>query len=364
MKRIPVLRIFFYLLFIPLLLTSCDLTANEVSNSQIWIDVPLNETSFEPGQSVNIEGHAASAGQDYQVEIWINGDHLENLDLVPLKGNLSYFTFNYLPPGSGDYIIQAVLVGSTSENLPSDTTRISVGGNVEETAEMTPSLTITMTPEASMTESLSETPTQTPEISVKFWADPLPVQAGGCTTIYWEAENVSMVVFGDVEQPLSGSYQVCEICEPENYRLLVTYSDGHEETIWLEITITGSCATSTPMPTITLTPTPVDTTAPPAPSPSVPTNGLSLSCRSTQSLTWVPVSDPSGIAEYQVEVQRSSDNSTWSNDSGSPINGILDKTTPVSTECGWYYRWRVRAVDGAGNASDWSPWFYFSITLA
>ncbi len=121
--------------------------------------------------------------------------------------------------------------------------------------------------------------------------------------------------------------------------------------------------TATPTSTPTLTPTPGDTTPPAAPTPYVPANGLSLSCRATQSLTWLPVSDPSGIAEYRVNLQRSADNANWSNATGSPFTGIADKTIIISTECGWYYRWQVSAVDGAGNQSAWSSWSYFSITL-
>jgi hypothetical protein len=90
---------------------------------------------------------------------------------------------------------------------------------------------------------------------------------------------------------------------------------------------------------------------------------LLLSCRSSQSLAWQPVSDPSGIAEYRVEIQRSPDNINWSDTSESPITGLVDKTTSVSVDCGWYYRWRVRAVDGAGNQGEWSSWSYFTIIL-
>ena len=221
-KKRSILKILILFFVTTLLLSSCSLTGNEASNSQIWIDVPLSGIKFEPGQSVNIEGHAAAAGEDHQVEIWVNGILVKNLDLSILQENLSYFTYSYLPPGSGDYIIQAVLVGSASDTLPSDIARISVGGDVEEPVELVPSPTITITPEVSVTPTLSETPTQTPEISVKFWADPLPVQAGGCTTIYWEAEKVSKLVFGGAEQPLNGSYQVCDICQPQKYRMIVT----------------------------------------------------------------------------------------------------------------------------------------------
>jgi hypothetical protein len=32
-------------------------------------------------------------------------------------------------------------------------------------------------------------------------------------------------------------------------------------------------------------------------------------------------------------------------------------------ECGFFYRWSVRARDGAGNLSAWSPWSQFSVVL-
>ena len=363
MMKISKQKILLIAIFFIFFLSSCSLTESETSDNQIWIDVPLNGINFEPGQSVNIEGHAANAGEGLQVTVWVNAVEIGNPELSPTKGNLSYFTYSYLPPGPGDYIIQVVLVGGAGENLPSDSARITVGGDVEDTVKKTPSPTTTMTTEVTLTPSISETPTQQPESTVRFWAEPLPVQAGGCTTIFWEAENVSKVIFGGVEQPFNGSYQVCDLCEPQNYRMIVTYPDNREETFWVEITITGSCAAPSPTVTVTTTPIPEDTTPPPAPTPSVPSGGLSLTCRASQTLTWIPVSDPSGIAEYQVEIQRSSDNNNWSSASFSPINGILDKTTSIATECGWYYRWRVRAVDGAGNAGDWSPWSYFSITL-
>jgi hypothetical protein len=95
----------------------------------------------------------------------------------------------------------------------------------------------------------------------------------------------------------------------------------------------------------------------------VPADGLSIACKASQSLVWLPVDDPSGIAEYQVEVQRHSGDNNWQAAPGGQIS-VMDKTTNVPVECGWYYRWRVRAVDGAGNASSWSGWSQFSITLS
>jgi hypothetical protein len=119
-----------------------------------------------------------------------------------------------------------------------------------------------------------------------------------------------------------------------------------------------------PLPTETPTaPPPVaDTTAPPVPSPVSPTGGTTLACSSSALLNWSAVNDPSGISGYSVEIQRSSDQISWSSAPGSPVNTVDDKAS-IQVECGWYYRWRVRARDGAGNSSAWSNWATFSVTL-
>jgi hypothetical protein len=119
-----------------------------------------------------------------------------------------------------------------------------------------------------------------------------------------------------------------------------------------------------PLPTDTPTSPPpaADTTSPPVPSPISPTGGTTLACSSSALLNWSAVNDPSGISGYTVEVQRSPDQVNWSGNPGSPATVADDKTT-IQVDCGWYYRWRVRATDGAGNSSGWSNWAAFAVTL-
>jgi hypothetical protein len=164
-------------------------------------------------------------------------------------------------------------------------------------------------------------------------------------------ENVRQVIFGGIAQPFDGAYKDC-LCAGERYTLTVVHTDGSEEKFPVDISVTGAC----------ITPTPVDTTPPPAPVPAVPANGLSIGCTASQALVWLPVTDDSGIARYDVEVQRSMDNAKWNPAPGSPVI-VTDKTTNFPVECGWIYRWRVRAVDGRGNISPWSDWSLFSIPL-
>jgi hypothetical protein len=186
---------------------------------------------------------------------------------------------------------------------------------------------------------------------VQFWADPEVIQAGTCTNLYWHVENASKVVFGGLDQPMDGSYRDC-LCEGTSYSLTVTDLDGMEQKYRVAITVSGSCITPE-----------ADTTGPPAPTPAVPANGLTLGCAGSQNLVWLPVDDPSGIDEYQLQVQRHSGDGVWQEVSGSIFSGITDKQRSIPVECGWTYRWRVRAVDGAGNIGSWSAWWSFTITL-
>jgi hypothetical protein len=182
-----------------------------------------------------------------------------------------------------------------------------------------------------------------------FWADPPEITAGACTHIRWHAENVQGIVFGGRPQGLDGSYETC-LCATERYSLLVTYLDGTEDKPYVTVTVTGSCETEAPG----------DTEAPPAPQPAVPANGLTIGCKASQTLAWLPVSDPSGIGKYHVQVQRHSGNNRWKTVDDMAAAG---KSVSVPVECGWYYRWHVSAIDGAGNAGPWSDWSEFTISL-
>jgi hypothetical protein len=107
-------------------------------------------------------------------------------------------------------------------------------------------------------------------------------------------------------------------------------------------------------------PTPADTTPPPAPSPFTPQDGATLTCRSSQTLTWEPVSDPSGISGYYGKLEEEVTPGSWQPGGWGPVG---DNQVDVSVRCGFNYRWRVWAKDGAGNLSDWSEWSYFYVVL-
>lgn len=358
-----------YMVMVVLLLATVACGKQAASGTYVWIDVPVNNLVLAEVQQVQIEGHAASPGGIAKVEVFIDGALLTTIENPAGTDDLASFSASWVPDKPGSYVIQTVAYGASGSTSEPDTAAIQIGGAVLVTPptplviSVTPPITITpsFTPVViSVTPPPTDTPTPTPtktytpipEPLIEFWADPDEIEAGDCTNLRWNVANVRTVVFGGVEQPFSGSDQEC-LCEDRTYTLKVTLLDGTNVERSASVDVNGSCATEVPP----------DTTPPPVPEPQVPADGLSITCKGSQTLVWLPVSDPSKIKEYQVEIQRSSDNSTWSAAPGSPKTGLTDKSTSISVECGWYYRWRVRAIDGVGNKSDWSGWSKFVINL-
>jgi len=337
MLSVKSVRFLSVLILFVLLAAGCGGTA---SGTYVWIDVPVDGLFYPDIQPVNVEGHATSREGIARVELFVDGELWTTFDDPPVEGDLASFQAEWLPPGPGSYTIHAVAYGPDGAPSEYDETRITLGMDTPTPVPLEDELVILITPE-------TPTPPLEPGASIKFWADPDTIAAGDCTNIYWQAENVKSVVFGGREQAFEGTYQAC-LCKNETYTLSVTHLDGKEEKLKVNISVTGTCE---------------DTTPPPAPKQEVPGDGLSIDCKSYQDLVWQPVSDESGISEYQVQAQRHSGNNNWSDVSGSVFGGISGKKLNMSVECGWYYRWRVRAKDGEDNVGSWSGWRDFVINL-
>ncbi len=336
-------------------LAGCTNSPGDIGTS-VWIDVPVNGKNYAEIQPIQIEGHAASKNGIAKVEIHINGELSTSLEGLSKEGDLYRYSHTFSPPGSGTYVIQAVAFDGAGNASTADSTKVTIGvEQATSTASPTPTLDeeITATPTITPTDMVTLTPT-IPGPLVEFIADPAAIQAGECTTLKWHAENVSRIIFGGVDQPFDGSYQDC-LCKNERYSLTIIHQDGREEKKQVDIAVEGECVTPTP---------PGDTTPPLAPAPAVPADGLSIGCKASQSLTWLPVSDPSGISRYEVKVQRNGGDNNWKAVSGSVFTITSGKTMSLPVECGFYYRWQVRAVDGNGNTGAWSAWSRFSVTIS
>ncbi len=341
-----------------LLLGACG--GSPAAGTSVWIDVPVDGLKFTSLQEIKIEGHAASPGGISRVEVWVNGSVFTTIDDPPIEGTLANFHTAWMPTAAGEYTIQAIAYGADGTTSQADSARVAFGGITP--TPMTPQV-ITDTPvtPAPATETLTPTVTPTvpppPGAVVQFWADPDKIEAGACTTIHWHAENVQKVIFGGSEQPLDGSYKDC-LCKNERYTLTAVKQDGTQEKYRVDIQVKGECVTPEAAPPAETG----DTTAPSAPSLMVPADGLSIPCKASQTLAWLPVEDKSGIAKYQVQVQRHSGDNHWKAAPGGD-QGVAGKSTSVPIECGWYYRWRVRAIDNAGNVGAWSGWSTFAVPL-
>ncbi|MBN1975852.1 MAG: hypothetical protein JW918_00495 [Anaerolineae bacterium] len=367
----------FYLgLVLVFLLAACKVQPAS-SVPHVWIDVPVDGLRVPVDQSVRIEGHASYDGGIARVEIWANGElHLVH-ESPPTQGNLAHFEQSWMPPGAGEYIVQVVAVGNDGAESAPDVVHLYVGGAVdgatpthtpvpggtevvEPTPVVTPTLaaTETLTPTATIpAPTRTPTPTSLPDATIEFWADAGEIDAGKCTKLHWKVQNVQAVFLDGKGVVGVGSQEVCP-CEDTTYILSVTLLDGTKTERSVIVRVKGSCVTPTSKPTVP----PPDTTPPPVPPIVAPTGGAALACDKVP-LDWDAVSDPSGIAEYRVQVEQEITPGNWDPISGSPWTGLSGTDLELALDCGGVYRWRVRAVDGAGNESDFSAWAEFGVNL-
>jgi hypothetical protein len=143
-------------------------------------------------------------------------------------------------------------------------------------------------------------------------------------------------------------------------------ASGEDQYIWNGWTGTGTIsytgtdnpatATMNSLITETASWTFIDVTPPPPPSLISPSN-LALVRDTTPLLDWSDASDPSGVT-YHLQVSR-----------GKAFNQVVYEKSGIMLsqhelenplQNGKYF-WRVRAVDGAGNASDWSSTWQFKL---
>ena len=189
------------------------------------------------------------------------------------------------------------------------------------------------------------TPTYTtrPPVQVDFRADDTSLVQGECTTLHWDVEYATAVFLNGGGVIGHGSQQVCP-ANTTTYDLHVEAPGGNmDPSITIEVTA------------------PSDTTPPPVPSPAVPADGLDIDCKSSQTLAWMPVSDPSSPVVYYIKLERQVSPGKWQ-----PVSdwgAVSGKQVETKVDCGLYYRWTVRAQDGTSNYSDWAPWSHFSIRL-
>jgi hypothetical protein len=384
------------LIFALIVLTGCS---PSLAGTQVWIDVPVDNLILSIPQTINIEGHASSPQGVAEVRIRVNGGLVEIIDTSATEETLIAFTSSFTATNFGEFVIEVEAAGKDGESSSTDTARVViVAGTEPYTRTPTPvddgPTPVVVCPPTPVPGSEGPTPVPipgcegptpvvecgptpvpgtdgptpipgcegptpvtpddpTPVVLVNYWADPESITAGSCFNLFWEAINVQTVVFGGIERDFSGSYHDC-ICETLTYPLTVTHLDYSTEVFYVTINVSGSCVTPTPL---------EDTTPPPAPLQLKPLDGADLGCLAYAILRWQMPADESGIGEYRVQVERHSGDNNWQPVSGSTFTGLHDTNLSITVECGYTYRWRVRAIDNEGNIGGWSGWFTFVIPL-
>jgi hypothetical protein len=392
---------------------ACGGAACAPGKPEVWIDVPADGSNVLVGQPVQIEGHVSCDKGIASVEIWVDGELQLVHENPPAVGKLAQFGQAWTPLAAGDYDVQVIAVGDDGVRSEPAVVRVLVAEKAAEansTATLSPPSAATLSPTSAATLSptsmatLAPTSTATPESStttsmptatveptpeatavsptesptpvsplvtdiptltrpaaptVDFWADAEQVEAGSCTALRWRVENAQAVFLDGDGVSLEGALEICP-CDDAVYTLSVTGLDNEQEERQLTVRVVGSCDTPTARPTVPFS----DSNPPPAPQPISPADGDPLACESQVTLEWEAVTDPSGIEEYQIEVQRAPIGVNWESVDESPWTSVSATELEIPIECGWHYRWRVRAVDGAGNVGPFPDWFVFILPLA
>ncbi len=357
-----------------------DISRIEIGSLHLFVKAPL-DTAYElKAQALNQDSRLSSAG----------------ISAVRFVGDQKYITFQVptrltLPPQaktptrtliSRALIVFLSIIGVAAIlfaglrafdiKIPPNTSTATPTQTPTPTKTFTPTFTITpsSTPTHTPTSTASSTPT--PQVAIDFWADPEKMKAGDCTTVAWKVENADKVIFGGEEQDFEHYYEDC-LCKSETYTLTVIHKDGTQENRKVNVNVVGICeaddssgdsqASSQGSESQQGSGSGQDSEAPPAPKQIAPESGSDLGCVGSVVLRWEAVSDPSGIDQYQVEMQRHPGDNQWNNAPGSVFTGISDTEVEIAVDCGWEYRWRVRAVDGSSNVGNWSGWYSFVVTL-
>ncbi len=374
------LRRLVLLLAVPAGLVGCSAAA-VAAGPRAWIDFPRDGASGPPGVAVAVICHASAPNGVAGVLFSVNGTPYARSPLEEPGAAFGKVTFEWLPEAPGIYTLQARAYDKAGAASSPDTITVKISGAtpvgptgtppagvsptvppVEPTLTPTGMPSITPTPESSITPTpvkpthtptpvkptltpttATVTPSPIPPALVKFVTDRGSVVVGECALLQWWVQNATAVFLNGEGVAGEATRSVC----PDTTTTYTLHVEAPSGDVDEQITITVTA--------------PPDTTPPPVPAPQVPADGLMLGCRAKQTLAWLPVSDASGIAGYDVRLERMAKKGVW--DLAQEWVQVTDKQVTASVQCGLYYRWQVRAKDGAGNYSAWSPMSQFSVAL-
>ena len=274
----------------------------------------------------------------------------------------------------GTFLILAAAVDNNGNiEQPPATLNFSIDPSKNPNMTLTPTSTATATSTATSTPTATPTPTSTSTPTSEVCEATLTLTKNvncrkGPGTVYdiltSYATGQEMVIAGRNNDPANLWWYVevpnipGAFCWVSDANVQVTAAGAPPSTLNTAdcMPVIPAPPTPTPAPpTNTPTPAPSDTTPPPPPLRLSPADGYfsAGSCPTGVTLSWLQVNDPSGIDRYEWQMERLN-----------PLTGgyeyfaggsTSERSVGVSLGCG-KYRWRVRAVDGAGNNGAFSTW--------
>ncbi|MDJ0754453.1 MAG: Ig-like domain-containing protein [Ardenticatenaceae bacterium] len=297
-------------------------TGSAEGSPRAWIDFPRDGSTIPAGSAVTVISHASAEEGVAEVLLSVNGEAYRRDSPEEAGASFSAVRQEWFPAEAGLYTLQVRSYDSTGAVSSPYGITVRV---VSEVAAV-PTATVTAVPTFTPT---PVTPTATVTLT------PAPP-----TATFTPAPIPPTATFTPTPVPPTPTFT--------------------------PVPPTPTFTPIPPTPTATFTPTapppPPDTTPPPVPTPMVPADELFLTCRTEQTLAWLPVADDQpGTVRYYVKLERQVMTNQWDPvDTWGPIVG---KEISVPVQCGPFYRWAVRAVDEAGNSSDWSAWSRFSVGI-
>lgn len=128
---------------------------------------------------------------------------------------------------------------STSTPTPTATPTSTATPTVTPTPTHTATPTSTPTATATPTATPTQTPTPTPHVDARFRADQLRINAGQCTYLRWDVDNVKGVYLDGAGRPGHSAEKVCP-SQTRTYTLKVVRRDGFESFSLLTIEVVGT----------------------------------------------------------------------------------------------------------------------------
>ena len=381
MKNHPILdKLILSTIFLTFFIGTTSCVRNSSRGPQAWVDTPRGGATFPLGTSIPVLSHAYAREGLAEIVLYVNGEAYQRTAPAESGVNFSDFSQEWLPSQPGTYSLQVRAYDLNGDTGNPATVTLNVVGEVvaeaaipvdPATATYTPEVTDTpsVTPIISDTPTLTSTPTQTPP---EVFCPPqvTAFQNSNCRSGPGSAYEIT----GSLSQADSSS--VVGRNNDSSWWVIERPGGSGNCWIWAELVQLSSTEceipivaapplpptdTPTPTSTPTATATTVDNQPPPIPSPQQPANGANLSCRSSVTLSWGAVSDPSGIAGYYVKLEREVSAGNWQSAGG--WGPLSQPQVDVPIDCGIRYRWMVRAEDGAGNISNWSSPSIFGMNL-